>query len=154
MIIKFSPQILLKSPSHCKNQHSETDHPHFQCSPGFYISNTVLFFCHFFSSASALHTQWTLPPEPPCRTIPSLLHLLQNSSFSQLSPTAVPGSLAQAGQKAKFKIRLNLKSKQNKELSIPILLFAQPGCSAHKPRMLPPDNCIYWVCVSWWGQLR
>lgn len=48
-VLSTDPAILLNSTSHCKNQHSETQIIHiFQCSPGFYISNSVLaFFYHF-----------------------------------------------------------------------------------------------------------
>ena len=44
-----------------------------------------LFFYCFLQFASDLYMQGTLPPEFYCRTIPSLLHLLQNSAALQLS---------------------------------------------------------------------
>lgn len=102
-------------------------------------------FTHAVNSATRASLQdnsFLAPPAPELLIFPALNH-----------PTCLSDSCASLtlrgwrGNKD-GKIRFNLKSKQNKELSIPIPLFAQPGCFAYKATMFPPDNCIYWVCVS------
>lgn len=85
-VLSTDPAILLNSTSHCKNQHSERQIIHiFQCSPGFYISNSVLVFfktilitCFSFTHAvnsatrASLQDNSFLAPPAPKLIFPAL----------------------------------------------------------------------------------
>lgn len=122
----------------------------FQRKPGFYISNSSV------TRSSFLLLQIYTCSKPAtrlyCGPMPSLLHLLQNSSALQLS-TALPcvcysSALKAWGGSKDGNISFKKQTEIPPELSISIMMFvqAQPlGCNT---MMLPTDCSVYWVCVS------